>query len=271
MEELRHHLQQLPDILQVELATQVGDWGTLEYIEITDRHIQAINHLIANKHAPLRQDHIDNIPTALGDARWTKSDIEMHARLGSLTGVTPIDFFSMTVYAQFQMESIRFLNELKANLESLHARIKEQNRQYLERLATEAANRQAQEAAQRQAEEEARARAEAEEAARRLAEEQAAQQRAIEAAFQLAQRQVEEAEHALALRNAEEARATEAESLRVIEVTFGPEASREIDNAIKVLRGTIEIAITDFSNTISAHGAFDMSQLEAIQNMSATH
>ncbi|EGH96184.1 hypothetical protein PLA106_08990, partial [Pseudomonas amygdali pv. lachrymans str. M302278] len=31
MEELRHHLQQLPDILQVELATQVGDWGTLEY------------------------------------------------------------------------------------------------------------------------------------------------------------------------------------------------------------------------------------------------
>ncbi|KPB92232.1 Uncharacterized protein AC502_5454 [Pseudomonas syringae pv. maculicola] len=116
-----------------------------------------------------------------------------------------------------------------------------------------------------------RARAEAEEAARRLAEEQAAQQGAIEAAFQLAQRQVEETEHALALRNAEEARATEAESLRVIEVTFGPEASREIDNAIKVLRGTIEIAITDFSNTISAHGAFDMSQLEAIQNMSATH
>ncbi|RMV37223.1 hypothetical protein ALP11_200100 [Pseudomonas syringae pv. papulans] len=75
----------------------------------------------------------------------------------------------------------------------------------------------------------------------------------------------------MALRNAEEARAKEAESNRAIEMTFGPEASREIDNAIKVLRGTIEIAITDFSNTISAHGAFDMSQLEAIQNMSATH
>ncbi|PBP42199.1 hypothetical protein CCL11_16215 [Pseudomonas syringae] len=75
----------------------------------------------------------------------------------------------------------------------------------------------------------------------------------------------------MALRNAEEARATEAESLRVIEVTFGPETSREIDNAIKVLRGTIEIAITDFSNTISAHGALDMSQLEAIQNMSTVH
>ncbi|EGH42308.1 hypothetical protein PSYPI_07750 [Pseudomonas syringae pv. pisi str. 1704B] len=75
----------------------------------------------------------------------------------------------------------------------------------------------------------------------------------------------------MALRNAEEARAKEAESNRAIEMTFGPEASREIDNAIKVLRGTIEIAITDFSNTISAHGAFDMSQLEAIQNMSAVH
>ncbi|GAB0077751.1 hypothetical protein I4I80_21235 [Pseudomonas syringae pv. tomato] len=265
MEELRHHLQQLPDFLQAELAAQVGDWGGSEYIDITDRHIHALNQLITNKRAPLRQDHIDNIPIELDATPWTKSDIEMNARLNSLnlTGIIPIDFFSMTVYAQFHMESIRFLNELKTQLESLHARIKEQHRQHVERLAQEAANRQAQEAAQRQAEEEARARAEA--------EEQAAQQGAIEAAFQLAQRQVEETEHALALRNAEEARATEAESLRVIEVTFGPEASREIDNAIKVLRGTIEIAITDFSNTISAHGAFDMSQLEAIQNMSATH
>ncbi|KPW61210.1 Uncharacterized protein ALO86_05228 [Pseudomonas syringae pv. berberidis] len=51
MEELRHHLQQLPDILQVELATQVGDWGTLEYIEITDRHIQAINQSFDCKQA----------------------------------------------------------------------------------------------------------------------------------------------------------------------------------------------------------------------------
>ncbi|KPY88797.1 hypothetical protein ALP50_04924 [Pseudomonas syringae pv. spinaceae] len=273
MEELRHHLQQLPDFLQAELAAQVGDWGGSEYIDITDRHIHALNQLITNKRAPLRQDHIDNIPIELDATPWTKSDIEMNARLNSLnlTGIIPIDFFSMTVYAQFHMESIRFLNELKTQLESLHARIKEQHRQHVERLAQEAANRQAQEAAHRQAEEAARARAEAEAAARRLAEEQAAQQRAIEAAFQLAQRQIEEAEHALALRNAEEARATEAESLRVIEVTFGPEASREIDNAIKVLRGTIEIAITDFSNTISAHGAFDMSQLEAIQNMSATH
>ncbi|RMM83289.1 hypothetical protein ALQ71_101883 [Pseudomonas coronafaciens pv. striafaciens] len=52
---------------------------------------------------------------------------------------------------------------------------------------------------------------------------------------------------------------------------FGPEASREIDDAIKVLRGTIEIAITDFSNAINPHGALDMSRLETIQNMSTTH
>ncbi|KPW31946.1 hypothetical protein ALP45_00460 [Pseudomonas coronafaciens pv. atropurpurea] len=169
----------------------------------------------------------------------------------------------MTIDADFHMQSIRFLGEFKISLESLLARLKEQERQHAERMA--------QKAAQRQAEEAARARAEAEEAARRLAEEQAAQQRAIEAALQLAQRQVEEAEHALALRNAEEARTREAESRHAVEVTFGPEASREIDDAIKVLRGTIEIAITDFSNAINPHGALDMSRLETIQNMSTTH
>ncbi|RMV70846.1 hypothetical protein ALP05_100699 [Pseudomonas caricapapayae] len=181
----------------------------------------------------------------------------------AMPGGVPTDFYSMTGNARFHMESIRFLNELKGNLESLHARLIEQEREYNERLAQEAAHRQAEEAA--------RVRAEAEEAARRLAEEQAAQQRAIEAAFQLAQRQVEEAEHALALRNAEEARAREVESRHAVEVTFGPEASREIDNAIKVLRDTIEIAITDFSNTISAHGAFGLNQLKMIQHIGATH
>ncbi|AKF49161.1 hypothetical protein [Pseudomonas syringae] len=263
MEELHHHLRQLPGFLQAELAAQVGDWSGIRYIDITDKHVHAINHLIAIKRAPLRQDHIDNSYFLWGADPWDKSSLELNAQMRATPGGLPTDFYYMTVDARFHIESIRFLNELKGNLESLHARLIEQEREYNERMA--------QEAAQRQAEEEARARAEAEEAARRLAEEQAAQQRAIEAAFQLAQRQVEEAEHALALRNAEEARAKEAESNRAIEMTFGPEASREIDNAIKVLRGTIEIAITDFSNTISAHGALDMSQLEAIQNMSTVH
>ncbi|KMY01440.1 hypothetical protein V476_09905 [Pseudomonas syringae KCTC 12500] len=263
MEELHHHLRQLPGFLQAELAAQVGDWSGIRYIDITDKHVHAINQLIAIKRAPLRQDHIDNSYFLWGADPWDKSSLELNAEIRAIPGRVPTDFFYMTGDARFHIESIRFLNELKGNLESLHARLIEQEREYNERMA--------QEAAQRQAEEEARARAEAEEAARRLAEEQAAQQRAIEAAFQLAQRQVEEAEHALALRNAEEARAKEAESNRAIEMTFGPEASREIDNAIKVLRGTIEIAITDFSNAINPHGALNMSQLEAIQNMSATH
>ncbi|EGH06941.1 hypothetical protein Pgy4_03417, partial [Pseudomonas savastanoi pv. glycinea str. race 4] len=158
------------------------------------------------------------------------------------------------------LDSILGLENFKRSIEDLFARLSELGRQHAERLAQEA-----------QVEEAARARAEAEAAVRRLAEEQAAQQRAIEAALQLAQRQVEEAKHALALRNAEEARAKEAESRHAVEVTFGPEASREIDNAIKVLKGTIEIAITDFSNAFNAHGALGLSRLETIQNMSATH
>ena len=260
MEELHHHLRQLPGFLQAEIAAYVGDWSGMNYIEITDKHIHAVNHLISSKRAPLQPINIEYAHTLWGNQRSTKEDMEMSAHLRTLPSDGRMDLIAE---ARFFMESILFLENFKRSIEDLLTRLLELGRQHAERMA--------QEAAQRQAEEEARARAEAEEAARRLAEEHAAQQRAIEAAFQLAQRQVEEAEHALALRNAEEARAKEAESNRAIEMTFGPEASREIDNAIKVLRGTIEIAITDFSNTISAHGAFDMSQLEAIQNMSATH
>ncbi|MBI6818276.1 hypothetical protein [Pseudomonas syringae] len=263
MDELTHHLNQLPDFLHSEVSHHAGNTDGQPPAHVVERYINATHHLMTSKRVPLRQEYIDNITFMWGDTRSSKQDMENRALLRNMPGGRQTDFFSMTIDADFHMQSIRFLGEFKISLESLLARLKEHERQHAERMA--------QEAAQRQAEEEARARAEVEEAARRLAEEQAAQQRAIEAAFQLAQRQVEEAEHALALRNAEEARAKEAESNRAIEMTLGPEASREIDNAIKVLRGTIEIAITDFSNTISAHGALDMSQLEAIQNMSAVH
>ncbi|WP_122222010.1 hypothetical protein [Pseudomonas syringae group genomosp. 3] len=263
MEELHNHLQQLPGFLQAELAAHVGDWNGIRYIDITDKHIHAINHLVASKRTPLRQDHIDNSYFLWGTDPWDKSSLELNAQMRTMPGRIPTDFYYRTSDARFHIESIRFLNELKGNLELLHTRLIEQEREYNERMAKEAA--------QRQAEEAARARAEAEDAARRLAEEQAAQQQAIEAALQLAKRQVEEAEHALALRNAEEARATEAESRHAVEVTFGHEASRDIDDAIKALKDTIAAAITDFSNAISVHGALDMRQLEAIQATSATH
>ncbi|WP_024698821.1 hypothetical protein [Pseudomonas avellanae] len=260
MEELHYHLRQLPDYLQAELAAHVGDWSGMNYIEITDKHVHAANQLISSKRAPLQPINIEYAHTLWGDQRSTKENMEMSAHLRTLPSDGRIDLIAE---ARFFMESILFLENFKRSIEDLFARLLELGRQHAERLAQEAAHRQAEEAA--------RARAEAEAAARRLAEEQAAQQRAIEAALQLAQRQVEEAEHALALRNAEEARTREAESRHAVEVTFGPEASREIDDAIKVLRGTIEIAITDFSNAINPHGALDMSQLETIQNMSTTH
>lgn len=274
MEELNHHLHQLPDFLQAELSALVGDRHGLQYIDITDRYIHAVNNLNASKRAPLQQEHIDNISFIFGDIHSTKEDLELNARLRAIPGIVPTDFYSMTIYAYFHMESIRFLNELKRNLESLHARIKEQHRQHFERLAHEAAQRAQAEvdAAKRRAFEEAeRARAESEEAARRIAQEQAAQQRAKEAALQLAERQIEEAERALTQRREEEARTRVAESRHAVEVTFGPDALRDVEGAIKVLKGSIEIAVTDFSNAMTAYGSLDMRQLEAIQNTNAAH
>ncbi|WP_019334356.1 hypothetical protein, partial [Pseudomonas syringae] len=221
MEELRHHLQQLPGDLQAEIAAHVGDWGGMNYIEITDKHIHAANHLISSKRALVR-------PTDIEFANTPKEKMRTAPGNGGLVDlVAEVRSFIDSVF-----DSVLVLENFKRSIEDLLARLLELGRQHAERLAQEAAQRQA------------------EEAARRHAEEQAAQQRAIEAALQLAQRQVEEAEHALALRNAEETRTREAESRHAVEVTFGPEASREIDDAIKVLRGTIEIAITDFSNAI---------------------
>ncbi|AVB22546.1 MULTISPECIES: hypothetical protein [Pseudomonas syringae group] len=245
MEELHYHLRQLPDDIQAELAAYVGDWGGMNYIEITDKHIHAANHLISSKRALVRPEHIEF-------ANTPKEKMRMPPGTGGLA--------DLVAEVRYFLDSILGLENFKHSIEDLFARLLELGRQHAERLALEV-----------QAEEAARARAEAEAAARRLAEEQAAQQRAIEAALQLAQRQVEEAEHALALRNAEEARTREAESRHAVEVTFGPDASREIDDAIKILRGTIEIAITDFSNAINPHGALDISRLETIQNMSTTH
>lgn len=226
MEELNYHLRQLPDHIHTELAAYVGDWSGMNYIEIADKYIHAANHLISSKRAHLQPGYIEL-------ANTPKENIRIAPGNGGLA--------DLVAEARSFLDSILGLENFKRSIEDLFARLSELGRQHAERLAQEA-----------QVEEAARARAEAEAAVRRLAEEQAAQQRAIEAALQLAQRQVEEAKHALALRNAEEARAKEAESRHAVEVTFGPEASREIDNAIKVLKGTIEIAITDFSNAFNA-------------------
>ncbi|KWT10328.1 hypothetical protein AL047_15170 [Pseudomonas syringae pv. broussonetiae] len=81
MEELHHHLQQLPGFLQAELAAHVGDWNGTRYIDITDKHIHAINHLVASKRAPLRQDHIDNSYFLWGTDPWDKSSLEGGADL----------------------------------------------------------------------------------------------------------------------------------------------------------------------------------------------
>lgn len=274
MEELNYHLQEVPDFLQAELAARVGNTDGVEYIDITDRYIHAINYLISTKHAPLQHEHINNIPAVFGDTQSTKSELELNARLRAIPGIVPTDFYSMTVYAQFHMESIRFLNELKVKLESLYARMQEQHRQYFERIAQEAAHREAMriqaladEAARRAAEEAARAIAQAEEVARRIAEEQAAQQRAREAALKLAQHQFNEALRAVAHRKAEKARSLAAESVRKVEALFGPDTTREIGTALSTLKNTIELAIGEFSNALNAHGLSNAAHFEAVGKM----
>lgn len=274
MEELNHHLHEVPDFLQAELAARVGKTDGVEYIDITERYIHAINYLISTKHAPLQHEHINNISAIFGHTQSTKSDLELNARLRAIPGIVPTDVYSMTVYAQFHVESIRFLNELKVKLESLYARMQEARRQHLERIAQEAAHREtvriqtlADEATRRAAEEAAQARMQAEEAARRMAEEHAAQQRAQEEALQLAQHQFDEALRAVAHRKAEETHRLVQESARTVEALFGPETTREIGTALNTLKHAIESAIGEFSNALNAHGLSNAAHFEAVGKM----
>ncbi|MEE4333797.1 hypothetical protein V2K50_19385 [Pseudomonas alliivorans] len=259
MDELNHHLQQLPNFLQAELAAHIGSLSGLEYTGITERYIHTAHHLINSKRAPLQQAHIDNVRFMWGDVRATKLDMENKALLRSLPGGGQTDFYSMTVDADFHLQSIRFLNEFKAGLESLHGRLKEQQRQHTELVA--------QEAARRAAENAARARMQAEEAARRMAEEHAAQQRAREAALQLAQRQTEEAAREVTRRKAEEALRLASESARTAKAMLGPEATKEIGVALNALKNAIEFAVTECSNALSAQGVSNTEHFEAVGKM----
>lgn len=268
MDELNHYLHQLPDFLRAEVTAKVGNVGHLHPTQVIDHYWAATHDLMANKRAPLQQEHIDNAKLLLGNMQSTKADMENRMLLQSFPGPVGTDFYTMTINADFQMQSIRFLNEFKTNIESLHARLKEQERQHAQRLAEDAVRRQAeaaaraqaqaQEAARLQAEAAARARAQAEETARRLAEEQAAQQRAKEAALQLAQRQVEEAARDLALRKADEKSISpEPDPTRSTELIVGPEATLQIKSAIGKLKKAIEEAIAEFSDVINAYDLSD--------------
>lgn len=108
MEELNSYLNDLPDFLRAELDAHVGSIDGIEPFYVTDRYIHAINDMVSRKRAPLQQVHVDNIPSIYGQALMSKSDIELNARLRAIPGIMAKDFFSMTVYAQFYMESIRF-------------------------------------------------------------------------------------------------------------------------------------------------------------------
>ncbi len=87
-----------------------------------------------------------------------------------------------------------------------------------------------------------------------MAEEHAAQQRAREAALQLAQRQIEEAAREVAHRKAEEALRLASESVRTAEAMLGPEATKHIGVALNALKNAIEFAVLECSNALSAQG-----------------
>lgn len=264
MDELNLYLQQLPNFLHSELASHVGNLSGVDQIGIVDRYWSAANQLILSKRAPLRQDHIDNAQALWNGLQSTKEDMENRKLLQGMPGNVGTDFFSMTIAADFVLQSIRFLTDFRARLEALSVRLKEQQRQHVQRQAEEAARRraeeaarahaQAREAARIQAEEAALAKAQAEEAARRLAEEQAAQQQAREAALQLAQRQVEEAARLLAQRQADEKAARKApDAQNPVGLIAGPEATFQIKAALDKLRAAIEGAVEEFAGAIGSH------------------
>lgn len=139
-------------------------------------------------------------------------------------------------------------------------------------MAQEAADRESariqalvEEAARRAAEEATRTRAKAEEAARRIAEANAAQHRALEAALQLAKRQVEEA----ARQEADETRRLQSQSVRKVETIFGPDITQEISVVFTTLKKAIGFAVDEFSDSLRAHGVSTASHFEAVAKMKA--
>jgi flagellar biosynthesis GTPase FlhF len=273
MNGLYNQLNQLPNFLQSEVTAQAGNLQGLSDVQIVNRYRIACEQLIVSKRSGLRQEHIDNAIFIWGNSTSTKVDVENRMLLRMLPGPRATDFFSLSIEADFFMQCIRFLTEFAGALPAIQARLEEEERQQVRRLAEEAARQQA----QRLAEEEAArqlAQRQAEEAARRQAEELAAQQRAKEAAMQLAQRQIEEATLALAKRLEEEkASQTKTEEEHSSENTLmqsGPRLIAELETAVFRLRHDIDRAVDEFARTMEPYfEAGNEQHLAAVQNISA--
>jgi len=268
MEELNHHLHQLPNFLQAELHAHVGSTHGISPVQMTARYRAMADHLIASKRAGLDPEHVSYAQLLWGNLQSNKTDVENMMQLRSMPGAT-----DLTANANFFLQCIRFLTQFRDAMAGLQPRQEEQERQQARLRAEEEAARQL---AQGQAQEAAR------QLAQRQAEEaEAARQRAKEAALQLAQRQIEEAALALAQRQAEEQALQAAREIleqsvteeAVVEagavgqlqpgqapteghsgvrVISGPRVSGEIEKAVLELQRDIERAVLAFARVLSA-------------------
>lgn len=246
MEEFHHHVRQLPDFLQHDLAEQVGNTAGLSHAQIVTRYRTSAERLVHNRYHELSAQDINDARMYLGHLPYTKESIESYLNFRR-QGITGIGFSEGMNNAHFILESNRFLTTFVNHIVPVEARLTENERLIAQRQAEEAARQHA----QRLAEEAARhmAQQQAEEAARELARRQA------EEALLRAQQEVEEAARRLAQKKAAEetARASAIRPTSSLERVLGPQAASEVSAAVMVLKNSIDQALVVFANSIAPH------------------
>jgi DNA segregation ATPase FtsK/SpoIIIE-like protein len=295
-------LQQLPQVLQSEIAAHLGSTAGMSELQTVGRYRDVAWHIRNAKLASLPAGY-EAVPPHLTSDEFNG----MSSGSVDTTGVAP--YFLEIRRQILASEGAWFLENFLNQTAVVQTQLAEAAQQLAQRQAEEAARqlaqRQAEEAArqlaQRQAEEAARqlAQRQAEEAARQLAQRQAeevARLAAEAAARQLAQQQAEAAAQAFAQRMAEEEALREARLAlelaavpatveariegainqgespvvrEAMEIRFipGPAATAEIELATLKLKHSVDAAVSQFASDIGPY----LKPAQAGAGMGMTH
>ena len=279
-------LQQLPNVLQNEIAAHLGSTAGMSELQIVGRYLEVAAYLKQAKLAST-QPSDQAYPGHLTAEEFNSMSG------GPLPGVAPV--FIEIHRALLASEGAWYLENFINQLLNIRTYLEQAARELAQRQAEEAARqlaqRQAHEAAQRvaqqQAEEAARqlAQRQAKEAARQLAQQQAAEAARLaaeEAVRQLAHQQAQAAALALAQRMAEEEALMEARlalelaaalplvdapvegeissgelpaQRTTMDIRFipGPAATAQIEQATVMLKHSIDAAVNQFASDIERY------------------
>jgi len=293
-------LQQLPNVLQLEIAAHLGSIAGMTELQIVSRYRDVAAYLKQSKLASIQ-------PSDQGYPGHLTVE-EFNSMSGApLPGVAPVfvELHRQLLASEGAWYLENFINQLftvQAHLEQAARQLAQQQAQEAARqLAQRQAHEAAQRLAQQQAEEAARqlAQRQAEEAARQLAQQQAAEAARLAAqaaARQLAQQQAQAAALAFAQRAAEEQALREARlalelaaapaSVEVpiedainrsespvlreaTEIRFipGPAATAAIEQATVKLKRSIDASISQFASDIGPY----LKPAQAGAGMGMTH